>query len=218
MGRRHMEGITVHGTGRVSLRPDTATVILGVEAPAKTAGAAQNAGSRRMQSLFVALRGLGVTDEDLATQQISLEAQYDYTKEAPRLTGYLSSQTLLVRVHDLEGLGPLIDTSIEAGAARVNGVTFSVAEPAAAESRARTLAIADARARATTLAEAAGVLVGPATSIVEGGPPRGGQPIAFQRMAMMEKADTPVAAGTTEITVDVDVTFAIEVSGSRSHS
>jgi uncharacterized protein YggE len=31
----------------------------------------------------------------------------------------------------------------------------------------------------------------------------------FARMAMMEKADTPVATGTTEISVDVEVTFAI---------
>ncbi len=204
------QGITVHGIGRVTMRPDTASVILGVESLQRSARAAQEAGSRQMRSVFAALRGLGIAEDDLSTQQVSLDAQYDYSGEAPRQTGYLANQTLMVQVRSMDRVGPTIDTAIEAGATRVNGITFSVAEPAEAERRARTLAIGDARARAETLAEAAGVKVGRALSIVEGGMPQSGPPIIFARAAMMEKADTSVAAGTSEITIEVDVTFAIE--------
>lgn len=204
------QGITVHGTGLVTLRPDTSTVILGVEALDRSARDAQATVSRQMHSLFSALRAQGIADDDLATQGISLDAQYDYSNQTQRLTGYLSSQTVLVRVRELAELGPAIDAAIEAGATRVNGISFSVDDPTAARAQARSLAMADARARAETLAEAAGVRVGRPTSIVEGGP-TSAPPVPFPRMAFAEaKADTPIASGTTDITVDLDVTFAIE--------
>ena len=205
----HQPGITVHGTGRITARPDTATVILGVESLQRSAGDAQAAGSRQMQSVLGALRDLVIADDDLSTQSVSLEAQYDYSGPQPRPTGYLASQTLLVRVRRIDQLGPVIDVAIGGGATRVNGVSFSVAEPGEAMRRARALAVGDARSRAETLAEAAGVTVGRAVSIVEGPPAHDPGPMPFARMAMMEKADTPVATGTTEISVDVEVTFAI---------
>jgi len=204
------EGITVHGTGRVTLRPDTAMVTLGVEAGARSAGDAQAAASRGMQSLFAALRDLGVAQDDLATQGVSLEPQYDYSDHAQRLTGHVSTQTVMVRVRALPDVGTLIDAAIAAGATRVHGISFSVDDATAAQAQARALAMADARARAETLAQAAGVRVGRPTRIVEGGLANA-VPVTFQRMAFADTgAETAVAAGTTDVTIDLDVTFAIE--------
>jgi uncharacterized protein YggE len=68
--------------------------------------------------------------------------------------------------------------------------------------------MAEARARAEVLAEAADVRIVGVGDIVEGGPagpliPR----MKAERMAIATDAATPVEAGTTEITVHVTVTF-----------
>jgi uncharacterized protein YggE len=115
-----------------------------------------------------------------------------------------------VKVRDLTKVGPVIDTAVAAGANQVNGISFSVADPAAAASQAREAAIADAKARATELANAAGVALGAATMITEVSAPG---PIPFDyRMAApaADQAGTPILPGTTEVQVDVEVTYAID--------
>jgi hypothetical protein len=66
--------------------------------------------------------------------------------------------------------------------------------------------MADAKARAQTLAQAAGVTLGAPVSISEVSAP---SPVPFAAAAPQALASTPVEAGTTQIEVDVQVTFAI---------
>lgn len=112
-----------------------------------------------------------------------------------------------LRVRDLDSLAPVIDDPVAAGATTVNGITFRVADPSTAERQAREAAVRDARARANTLANAAGVSITGVASIVEsfsapsdwfGGDRSDGE------------APTPVLPGTAEVTVTVSMTFVIE--------
>ena len=98
--------------------------------------------------------------------------------------------------------------AVGAGATTVQDVSVGLAESAAAEDEARTLAVADARRKAEVLARAAGVRLGAATLLAEELSGGGPAPIAF-KMAAMEAAPTPVAAGSTDVQVDIQVTFAI---------
>ena len=63
-------GITVRGVGRVAVPPDQATLSLGVEGRAKTAGQAQAAASTAMTGLIAALDDLGIGPRDRATTAI----------------------------------------------------------------------------------------------------------------------------------------------------
>jgi uncharacterized protein YggE len=126
------------------------------------------------------------------------------------MTGYGASQRLSVRVRAVDELGRVIDRAIAAGATVVDEVSLELADPGAATAQARELAVADARSRAEALAAAAGVTLGKAVAIMEG--PRAGEPRPFAKARaelMSVAADTPVAAGTTEVVVEVEVTFAI---------
>jgi uncharacterized protein YggE len=203
-------GITVPGMGVATRIPDAARVLVGVEVAAATAGAAQSGASAAMAAVTAALREAGVAPSDLATASIALAPTMDYAGPTPRMTGYGASQSLAVRVRSLDRLGELIDRAIAAGATIVHEVSLEVSEPAEALAEARERAMADARARADALARLAGVSLGRAVSIVEG--PRHGRPIPMAKAARMElamDASTPVEAGTTELTVEVEVTFAI---------
>jgi uncharacterized protein YggE len=93
----------------------------------------------------------------------------------------------------------------------MDGLAFRLDDPDAALDEARRMAVADARARATTLAAEAGVTLGAVVAIVEGsglipGPPR---PVAEFRMKLAADASTPVESGTSELAISVTVTFAI---------
>jgi uncharacterized protein len=204
-------GITVQGTAIISLKPDMATLYLGVDAQASTATQAQSNASKAMTAVIAAVKKQGVADVDLATQGINLNPTYDgNVSGTPRVNGYQASQSLTVKVRDLDKLGPVIDAGVGAGASSVGGVSFSLADPTAATDQARQMAVADAHKRAQALATAAGVTLGAPISITE---ESATQPPVYYAAAGVasDKAGvaTPVQAGTTDVTVTVDVVYSI---------
>lgn len=206
------KGITVQGTGKVTVAPDLATISLSVQAQGSTAAKAQSQASSVMAKVIGEVKGQGVAVADLATQWISLQAQYSYSSDGstpPRVIGYQASQSLTIKVRQIDKAGPVIDAAVGAGATQVDGIAFSVADPTGPAAQARTAAVADARARASALASAAAVTLGAAVSIVEVGA-TAPTPIPYASdKALGAVAPTPVQPGTTEVEVDVQVTFAI---------
>lgn len=205
-----MQGIRVRGVGRVGRTPDSATVVLGVETQAPTAGEAQAGASARMRAAIEALVANGIASRDISTRQVSLAQVFDYSGDTPRPAGYQATQSLGVRVRDLTRLGPVIDAAVGAGANQVSEVSLELADPASALAEARDLAMADARSTAEALARAGGVRLGLPVSIREGGrdvsPPH---PMFRAKSEMAMSADTPIAAGETDIEVFVEVTWGI---------
>ena len=200
--------IAMTGQGEVKAVPDTATLNAGVTSNGASAAAALSANSARMNQLFAALKKLGVPDRDIQTSGFSVQPQYtNGDNNAPRrLTGYQVNNEVSVRLEDVAKVGATLDTLAGAGANQMNGISFDIANPAPVLEKARIQAIADARARAQTYAQAAGVTLGPIVSISEGGnetPPR---PL-YRVMALA--APTPVAPGEQSVTADVTVVWEI---------
>lgn len=206
------KGITVQGTGTITISPDLATISVGVQTQASRAAEAQSQASAVMAKVIAAVKHAGIADADLTTQWISLQPLYDYSPNGsvpPRVTGYQAGQSLSVKVHDVALAGPVIDAAVGAGATQVNGISFSVADPTAATSRARVAAMHDARQHAATLAQAAGVSLGALISVTEVSSP---MPAPFPYAAgdlAAPGVKTPVQIGTTDIVVMVEATFAI---------
>ena len=201
--------ITVHGTGTVTLTPDMATVILGVDARASTAKAAQASASASMNAVIAAVKRHNIAAADMATVSISLGPVYDYSGNSQKLVGWEAQQSLSVKDRNLADTGSLIDDAVAAGANSVQGVTLSVADPSAATAQARSAAVADAKARAQGLASAAGVTLGSPISIEETSAPTP-TPVAVAAPAGGAMASTPIVPGSFEVTVTVDITYAID--------
>ena len=100
----------------------------------------------------------------------------------------------------------MIDALAEAGANRLQGVSFDVAEPRPHLDAARERAVADARARAELYAGAAGVTLGPVVSIRE----TVEMPGPIMMRAEAADAAVPIAAGTVTLSAQVEVVYAIE--------
>jgi uncharacterized protein YggE len=200
--------IVTTGTGRVSVEPDIAELRLGVAIGRPTVGEARAAAAEAMTAILSAVSGAGVERRNIRTSTLSIQPRYDYRDgKPPTLTGYDLANVVAVTVRDLARLGDVIDGALGAGATSLDGLTFRVDDPRAAEHEARTAAVAEARERAEVLAAAAGVAIAGVHDIVEAGAvPVWPQPKAARAM-LASDAGTPVEGGTTEIAVTVSVTF-----------
>jgi uncharacterized protein len=205
--------ISVSGTGTVTLKPDVADIHLGVLVSRTTVKAAQAEAASAMTRVIAALKALGIADADIQTSNVSLQPAYDYSANInpPRITGYQMSNSVTVTVRDLSRLGDAIDNSLAAGATSLDGVTFRVDDQTAAEGQARKAAMTDAKAKADTLAAAAGVSISGVASITETSAPVP-YPIMYGPAAGAvdgTKVATPIQAGTTDVTITVSVVYLI---------
>jgi len=202
--------LSVAGSGKVTVRPDMATIGLGVSVERPSADAARKDGAAAMSQVVDAIRKLGIADRDIATSSVSLGPVYDYPDRAtPAIRGYQLQNMVSVTVRNLDLLGAVLDDGVAAGATTVNGVSFDVADRAAAEAQARESAVADARAKANTLASGLDVRVTGVASVSE----QVSTPIWYGRdMAgptAAADATTPVLPGSTDVTINVTVSFLI---------
>lgn len=204
--------ISVAGTGRVILSPDTADLRLGVTATAKTVKEARATAAEAMTAVLAGLRELGIADRDMQTTILSLQPVYDYTTSTnpPRLTGYSLSNGISVTIRDLDKVGSAIDGALAAGATSLDGVTFRVADQTAAENQAREAAMTEAKAKATSLANAAGVSITGVQSITETVAPVPYPIYGYAERALAGDVGTPVMPGTSEVSVTVSVVYVID--------
>jgi uncharacterized protein YggE len=201
-------GITVVGTGTATVAPDTATWSFGVQTSADTAEAALAANSAAMEQVVAALKGAGIADDDLQTEQVSV---YPRTSDdGISIVGYDASNTVRATIRNLDQAGAIVDAAVAAGANQVYGPSLTVSDTEAQYRAAVEAAFADARTRAEAIAELAEVTLGAPVAIVEGG---GGGAVPYYGRAAMEgaaAADVAVEPGTQDVGASLTVTFAID--------
>ncbi len=207
------EYILVAGNGEASAAPDVAVLSVGVEVTEKTVADARQRAAEAAGAVLDAIRAKGVAEKDIRTTGLQLHPQYDYSRNnAPKIIGYVASHQLSVKVRAMENLSGVVDGAVVAGgdAARLQGISFEIDDATELLAAARRNAIADARLRAETYAEAAGVSVGKVLAISEA---EEREPAPRMMMAAraesMKMADTPIQPGESTIAVRVSVRFAL---------
>ncbi|WP_099864589.1 SIMPL domain-containing protein [Pararhizobium haloflavum] len=209
--------ISVTGEGDAAVAPDMALVTLTVLREAETARQALDDSNEAMEEVLQAMRDEDIAERDLQTSGFGINPQYVYPNgenevREPRITGYEVSNTLTVRLRDLEKLGALLDASVSLGVNQGGNIVFTNNDPAQTLAEAREDAVGDARARAETLADAAGVSLGRILRIDESTQAPPPMPMARAEMAKSFAADAsvPVASGENLYHVTVTMTFEID--------
>jgi uncharacterized protein len=216
--------ISVTGQGEASGKPDIAEIDAGVQTLADTVVEASRENQAVLARILDALEQQGIADKDVQTANYSIWAEQDYGHAGgradepgkPRITGYRVSNIVHVKVRDISKTGDVLAAVTNAGANSVNGISFGVEDAAALESQAREAAMADARARAESLASLAGVELGEVLTVAMSASPGFPRPYA----ARMEMADAGVpvpgiAPGQQSVGVEIHATFAIRQAGER---
>ncbi|QQR82846.1 SIMPL domain-containing protein [Candidatus Campbellbacteria bacterium] len=156
--------VTITGTGKVPYTPDQAIITLGVHVDnAATAQAALTKLSDVTSKVIPALTALGIPTEDISTQAYNLLPQYYYPDGKPgAISGYSADQQLNVKLTLKNGtsderVGKVIETANAQGVNQVMGVSFTASNVQDLQQQALLKAIQDAKSRAQTTAETAGV-------------------------------------------------------------
>ncbi len=205
--------ITVVGQGSVEVVPDMATVSMGVTTEAKTANSAMSRNTDSLEGVLLELVGAGIEMRDVQTNNISLSPRWDNrlasSSGKPKIVGFVASNTLSVRVRDLDRLGEVLDAVVQNGANNFNGLNFGLQDPQPAQDAARKVAVADALRKAQLYALAAGVTLGDVLTISEA-PQRGVSPVMMTMEAdMMQSRAVPVSQGELSVAASITVVYAI---------
>ena len=201
--------VTVSATGTVSAVPDEATIATGVTSEAETARAAMTRNNDDMAKVLTELKGSGIEAKDIQTSNFNIEPIYVYPKDGgapPTVTGYRVSNSVSVRVRDLDKIGAVLDRLVTAGANRMGGISFNVSKAETLKDEARKDAMTNALRRAKLLAVAAGAEVGDVMQISEDVSDVSPHPIAFAKRAMAAEA-APIERGEEELQSRVTVTW-----------
>lgn len=208
--------LDVTGTGKLTVKYDTAEITLGVSELKPAAGEAYSAMSTSMDKIVAVLKKAGVKDEEIKTGTFNLNVEYDWPKEGgQQVRGYRSTNTLIITTKNLDKVAELIQACVEAGSNQLQGVRFYVKDTDALLNQALDLAVDDAKAKGERVAKRLGAkIVGVYRISVNDG---GRAPVMFERAMDGAKyameAAAPAAqvfSGTGEYTATVSVTFELQ--------
>ncbi len=224
--------ITITGTGDAYAVPDVATFSFSVTQNAKIVSDAQAAATTKINSALKTVRDSGVADKDIQTTNYSINPHYEYQNAVcptiaqangmptycpsgkSVLTGYDVSETITVKIHDLDKAGTLFASIGTLQVDNLNGLNFSVENPDVIKAQARALAIADAKTKADTLASQLGVHL---VRIVNFSEDNGSyaSPIMYAQTDAVSASGKAIvapeiSAGQQKVTSNVSVTYEIQ--------
>ncbi len=203
--------IRVQGTGDVDARPDQAVILAAVVDQEARAGAALEANALAMKRVLQKLGEFAVAEADIRTRGFSVTPIFERRQSGtatPRIIGYRVVNRIEIKVRELARLGAMLDAIVAAGADRLDGIRFSIKEPAPLADKARLRAMVDARRKADLYAKAAGERVGRVLEIAEQG-------VSVPRPRMLKATEmraraVPIAPGEQRVSATVTVVYEIE--------
>lgn len=205
-------GISVSGTGKVSVKPDVANSSIGIEVTGTSLADVTSQANAKMSAVIDKIKSMGVADKDIQTTNYSVQPITDQPKPGggtPKITGYRISNQVNVTVRKIDDLGKILDAAVAAGANSIYGVSFSIDDPTPYQQQARAAAVKDAMDKAGQLAKAGGLTLVKIVSINEG--TASSRPVfAAAAPAFAMSAEVPVQTGELDISVSVDVRFALQ--------
>lgn len=210
--------VSVNGTGTMRVAPDMAIITAGVVKEAATAREALDANNAAMQTVLAEMKQFGIAEKDLQTSGFNIQPRYFYPKRktngeqpAPKITGYLVSNNLTIRILKLELTGEVLDRVVTLGVNTGGNIRFTNSDTGPILKQARIAAVKDAIDKAQTLVTAAGKELGDIIQISENSAsPR---PIALAQARSMsvqeDSGSVPIAAGENAYTVRVQISWEI---------
>lgn len=215
--------ISVSGTGEAVAVPDVAEFTFSVIEEGDTAVLVRDAATTKVQGALAALEAQGVERADIKTVLYELQPKYEWEPiecvGVPCVrnqvqSGFMLTQSVRVKVRDLDKAGSLLEAVTNTGVQSVSGLTFTVDDEDATQMQARKAAIEDARTKADALARDLGVSLVRIIGFSEDG----GYPMPYYAEAAMGvgmggdmavKSAPAVPAGENTVTSRVMITYEI---------
>jgi len=205
--------IHVGGRARIEVAPDRVTFRAGVETGGTEVAAAVEENNTKLRAVIESLVKQGVDRRRIRTASLSIQPQYEQVQgRRPRIIGYLVDNSIVVRVDEIEAVGKLLQTAVDAGANEVGNLSYSVSDGEIARARTAGLesALDDAKNKARILAGRAGRALGPVLILVETDVPVWPQQPMFARTMEADVSAVPTEPGLEQLTFAVSAVFGLE--------
>lgn len=200
-------GIAVRGVGYIKASPDTAAIVLGARTEKLNLQEAQEENARRIEGIFTALISIGVSREEIQTTDYRIDTVYRYEDGNQIFSGYRVLHLLNVTVKGTERAGAIVDLAVSNGANEMAGITFSSSQSKSLYLHALSLALADARGKAETIAREIRRKLHPVPVFIteESSPPA---PRPFLTASFNTGSpSTPIEPGTIQVQAEVKVLY-----------
>ena len=204
--------ITVAGFGKINGSNDIAVTTMGYSNTDKDVAKAQADNKKVMDQVYAELKKMGVGDKDLQSNY-SIYPDYNYTESrGQELKGYRVSNSLTIKIRDLNKISEVLSLAGKYGATEVSGLNFTIDDPENLKSEARDKALLDAKAKAEHLANVLGLRLGGVITYNEyegGGDFYQPQLLMKDSVGGMGGGPAAISAGSKDVIMNVNVTYEV---------
>lgn len=195
--------ITVMGNGNVEVRPDFAQIQIGVVTESSDVSEANRENAVIMNRVIQSLLSLGIHQRDIQTEQYLVFPKYDFVEERQVLSGYEVTNSVTVKIRNIQHVSKVIDSAVNNGANRISQIEFKVENENLYYQKALQLALQNAEGKAFAIAEKLHLSYKPMPIEVMEENVTG--PILFREMAA--SSATPIEQGILEVRAVLKVKY-----------
>lgn len=227
----HSNVITVNGTGEAFSVPDIATFSFTARKESATVKEAQEFVSEQVSKVVTILGSLDIEEKDIKTTSYNSYPRYEWQMEKVScnefgcppgqnkrtLVGYEQSQSVQIKVRDLDSVSDVLQVLGDAGVDSIQGPNFTIDDQDSVLTEARKEAIAKARQKAEELASELGVKLGKVVNFSDssGGyyptPMYSNRSLAVEEFAVADAGFAPkIPTGENQVTASVSITYKIK--------
>lgn len=214
--------ITVNARGEAVAVADIASFSFSVNEEGTTSEEAQKKATDKINKALDYLKQNGVEDKDIKTQNYSINPKYNNgipcytypcTPTEPKIIGYTVSQSVGVRVREVDNTGKFLTDLTQFEINNISGISFTIDDEDVLRNQAQKNAIDKAQSKAEILAKDLGVKLGDVISFNDDGQtpmPYAGD---YGRPEMMSaKADVApqIPQGENKYTSNVYITYELK--------
>jgi uncharacterized protein YggE len=205
--------ITVSAEGTVKVTPDAVRLSASISALGKTNKEALAEVATGADALRLALKNSGVASKDIASQNVSVNPEYNYTNDnGAVLVGYRAVQSFSVVIRNADKAGTIVDDVVAASTETlvINGVSPFILDTSKATEAARAAAVKSAKIKAASYAKLLGVKLGKVSYIVENSSPAVTPPIyTVGAEAKADAVATVIDLGQQDVTVSISIRWSL---------
>lgn len=157
--------VVVTGRASIGVPADEVRIAISVETQGAEPQDVIKDNSRRVSRVLDAIQRKGAGRDEVSTGWFSIQPIYSQRKPTdrafvPAIVGYRVNNTVIVKTGKLQLAGDIVQAAVDAGANRIDSVSFGLAEERAKRSEVLREAVANARADADAALAAAGAELG----------------------------------------------------------
>jgi len=207
--------INVSAEGKVTVSPDVAKFSFSVVNEGSNPTKIADDNNVKINKAIDFIKSQGVDVKDIKTISYSLEPNYVYDEKTGKqyLSGYRLTQTVQVKIRDLNKVAVVLAELPKLGINQIGSISFEVDDPEKFLKEARDKAFDKAKIKAQEMAGKAGVSLGNVINFSEyqqGGPiPYYGAEKTLGMGGVSSAVAPSIQPGTQEIAINVNITYEI---------